>query len=345
MIELLLAAAATAAQPAIAPADRPVHAITCTRAPTGQDAFCTASDGARLHFVDWGGKGPAIVLIAGLGNSARIFDELAPRLNQQYRVIAATRRGYGLSGDAPSADYDNARLVRDVLDILNGLGIEKAAFVGHSLAGGELSTLGREYPDRVTRLVYLDAAYDRSAVPGIMAELPAIPPPSAKNLASLHALTKWREGALRVHSKAIEADLADVMRVTEEGLKPRTSREIAQTILAGDISAPPEYAEIKAPSLAVYSSKDVAEQVPASADPAIRQAVIAYSLKHIRPWMLRSQATFLEEEACGATYEVPRSGHYIFLEHPDWTARTILAFLNTPDPCYFRADAPIAGTN
>lgn len=341
MITLAFAAALAAPPVPTGPdGTPPTHGIACDRAPIGKDSFCTASDGTRLHFVDWGGEGPVIVLVTGLGNSARIFDELGPLLAQGHRVIAITRRGYGLSDDARSGNYGNARLVRDVLDILDGLDIEKAAFVGHSLAGGELSTLGREYPHRVTRLVYLDAAYDRSPVPSIMADLPAMPPPSAKDLASLKAMTKWREGALRVVSEAVEADLEDVMTISSQGLRPRTSPEIAQAILAGDIAAPPDYSEIEAPSLAIYTSKDVAEQVPASADPEVKQNIVAYSTKRIRPWMLRAQATFLEEQACGAAYEVPHSGHYMFLERPEWTARTILAFLDTPSPCSFAVVVP-----
>lgn len=333
MISWVLAAA-------LAAAAAPPASIACEQAGRGEDSFCAASDRTRLHLVDWGGEGPPIVLLAGLGNSARIFDELAPLLAKDHRVVALTRRGYGLSADAATGEYGNERLVQDVIDVLDGLGIERAAFVGHSLAGGELATLGRAHPGRVTRLVYLDAAYDRSPVPQIMAGLPAIPGPSAADLASLQAMAAWRAGALHATSPAIASDLADVMRPGARGLVPRTAPEVAQRILAGDIAAPPAYGEIAAPSLALYTSKDVAEQVPADADPQVDRDVIAYSIKHIRPWMLRSQATFLEDQACGVAFEVPRSGHYLFLESAAWTARTILAFLDTTQPCVFEVARP-----
>ena len=50
----------------------------CGPATIGADSFCPVG-GVRLHYVDWGGTGPAIILISGLGDSARIFDDLAPR--------------------------------------------------------------------------------------------------------------------------------------------------------------------------------------------------------------------------------------------------------------------------
>ena len=67
----------------------------------GQDSFCTVA-GLRLHFVDWGGSGSAVILLTGLGDSARIFDDFAPLLNRGHRVIAITRRGYG--GSASPGD-------------------------------------------------------------------------------------------------------------------------------------------------------------------------------------------------------------------------------------------------
>lgn len=311
----------------------------CMLGSVGADSFCTASDGTRLHLVDWGGNGPAILLLAGLGNSARIFDELAPMLAKGHRVIALTRRGYGLSADGAGADYGNARMAADVLDVMDALGIARAALVGHSLAGGELARIGKDNPGRVTRLVYLDAAYDRSAVPQIMSGLPAIPPPSDSDRANLAALTRWRAGALGTASPAVRSDLEDVMKPGEAGLVPRTAPAVAQSVLAGDMAAAPDYGAIPAPSLALYTSKDVAEQVPQGADASVRRDVIAYSLKRIRPWMLRAQAQFLEQQKCGVAYEIPDSGHYMFLERPTWTARTILSFLAAPEPCTYAPTA------
>lgn len=330
---LALAALAGAFAP-IAPTSPPV-AAQCTAPPVGQDGFCTTSDGTRIHFVDWGGRGPAIILLAGLGASARTFDDFAPRLAHGHRVIAITRRGYGLSGDAATDDYSNARLTKDIVEVMGGLRIARASFVGHSLAGGELASLGVDYPTRVDRLVYLDAAYDRSPVPLLMKDVPSLPPPGRADLADIDALTRWREGALRVRSPAVRADLEDVMRQSATGLVPRTAPVTAGKILTGDIAAPPRYAAIAAPSLALYGSKDVPEQVPTSATPAQSKAFVKYSIDAFRPWMLREKARFEADQRCGTAYEVPNSSHNLYLERPEWTAKVVLRFIEAAKPCRF----------
>jgi len=75
-----------------------------------------------------------------------------------------------------------------------------------------------------------------------------------------------------------------------------------------------------------------------AATPAQRAAFVDYSIKALRPWMLRAQADFLERTRCGSTVEVPRSTHYLFLERPEWTAKSVLAFLASADPCHYPAD-------
>src|ERR671922_219635 len=60
--------------------------------------FVTVDDGVRLEVLDWGGSGRSIVLLAGGGNTAHVFDDFAPKLARHYRVYAITRRGFGTSG-------------------------------------------------------------------------------------------------------------------------------------------------------------------------------------------------------------------------------------------------------
>jgi pimeloyl-ACP methyl ester carboxylesterase len=110
---------------------------------------------------------------------------------------------------------------------------------------------------------------------------------------------------------------------------------VGLALVAGDIAAKPDYSAIAAPSLALYSSKDVAEHVPPGTSPALRRDIEDYETHTIRPWMLRAQADFLEHKRCGVAAELPHSIHYFFLSSPDWTARTILKFVAAPDPCHW----------
>lgn len=337
---ILAAVSASFALPAGAAA-APAH---CAPAVVGHDSFCRVN-GIRLQYVDWGGRGPAIILLTGLGDSARIFDDFAPLLTHGHRVVAMTRRGYGLSAMAPDGDYSNATLVGDVIGLMDALAISKASFVGHSIAGGELAGLGMHHPDRVDRLVYLDSAYDRAEASALMKDMPKLPPPSKADMANLDALARWREAALGVKTPAIRADLGDIMKAGPAGLMPRVPADVAAKVLAGDIAAKADWGAIAAPSLAFFTSKDVLDQVPATATAAQRAAFLAFSLRELRPWMLRAQADFLDHAKCGVAVEVPRSTHYLFLTGPVWLARQILSFLASDQPCEWSSIGLASGQN
>jgi pimeloyl-ACP methyl ester carboxylesterase len=315
-----------------APSDE-ARPASCKPAAVGADSFCSVS-GVRLHYVDWGGKGSAIILLTGLGDSARIFDDLAPRLARGHRVIAVTRRGYGLS-DHSQSDYSNAALVGDVLGLMDALAIPKASFVGHSIAGGELSTLGARHADRVERLVYLDSAYDRTRALELTNNVPKTAGPTAADMASIGAMVRWREAVLGTNARAVRENIIDTMRDGRKGLASATPPSVMLAVLGGDVAAKPDYSAIAAPSLALYSSKDVAEQVPPGTSVDVRRNVADYEIHTIRPWMLREQAGFLEHKKCGVAVELPHSTHYFFLTSPDWTARTILKYFAAADPCHW----------
>lgn len=114
----------------------------------------------RLHYLDWGGKGSTLIFLTGMGSSAYIFKNLAPRFNEDFRVLALTRRGQGDS-DYPETGYDADTLTEDIRQFMDCLNIEKAILVGHSLAGVELTHFAATYPNRVEKLIYLDALDDR----------------------------------------------------------------------------------------------------------------------------------------------------------------------------------------
>jgi pimeloyl-ACP methyl ester carboxylesterase len=73
--------------------------------------FVTVDENVRLEVLDWGGSGRNIVLLAGLGNTAHVFDDIAPKLAEQYHVYGITRRGYGQSS-VPQAGYSGRRCSR-----------------------------------------------------------------------------------------------------------------------------------------------------------------------------------------------------------------------------------------
>jgi non-heme chloroperoxidase len=122
--------------------------------------FVTVDKDVTLEVLDWGGTGRPLVLLAGLGNTAHVFDKFAPKLTANYHVYGITRRGFGDSSNpAPTEDNYNAdRLGDDVLAVLAALKLDHPVLAGHSVAGEELSSIGTRHPERVSGLIYLDAA-------------------------------------------------------------------------------------------------------------------------------------------------------------------------------------------
>ena len=150
--------------------------------------------GVTLEVLDWGGSGRPIVLLAGLGNTAHVFDDFAPRLTAHGHVYGITRRGYGRSS-VPQGGYDADRLADDVLAVLDALALARPVLIGHSIAGEELSSLAARHPTRAAGLVYLDAVGDRTAP---LPPMPSVPfaRPSPADHRSIDALRAWQKAAM-----------------------------------------------------------------------------------------------------------------------------------------------------
>lgn len=123
-----------------------------------RSAMIAVADGVQLEVLDWGGTGRPLIFLSGLGNTAHIWDDFAPKFTDRHHVYAVTRRGFGRSTHA-NMGFSPERLGDDILAVMDRLKIEKPVLIGHSIAGEELSSIGTRFPGRVSALIYLDAAY------------------------------------------------------------------------------------------------------------------------------------------------------------------------------------------
>jgi pimeloyl-ACP methyl ester carboxylesterase len=139
----------------------PLSAAAQANASPANVQFVTVDQDVRLEVLDWGGTGRPLVFLAGLGNTAHIFDNFAPKFITNYHVYGITRRGFGASSkpDPANGSYGANRLGDDVLAVLDALKLDHPVLAGHSLAGEELSSIGSRHPERVAGLIYLDAGY------------------------------------------------------------------------------------------------------------------------------------------------------------------------------------------
>jgi non-heme chloroperoxidase len=158
----------------------------------------TVEDGVQVEVLDWGGSGPALLLLAGLGATAHHYDDVAPALAAKYRVIGVTRRGHRGSS-AATAGYGFARLAEDIVRVIDATGLDRPVVIGHSFAGEEMHVLGARHSGKIRGLVYVDAAFDRGddadgeAFNAVAKELPANRGPQPADLASFATLRAYLE--------------------------------------------------------------------------------------------------------------------------------------------------------
>ena len=119
-----------------------------------------------MEVLDWGGSGRPLVLLAGGGDMAHVFDDFAPKLTPNFHVYGITRRSFGASGF--SADgYGADRLGDDVLAVLDWLKLIRPVLVGHSLGGNIATRYAGIFPENVKRLVSIEGLGWRAPAKGL----------------------------------------------------------------------------------------------------------------------------------------------------------------------------------
>jgi pimeloyl-ACP methyl ester carboxylesterase len=118
------------------------------------------TNGTVLH-VRIGGKGPAVVLIHGYGDTGDMWAPLAAQLMRDHTVIAPDLRGMGLSAIA-TGGFTKKNQAEDIAGILEVLHVGRADVIGHDIGNMVAFAFAESHPQRTTRLVMMDAP-----VPGV----------------------------------------------------------------------------------------------------------------------------------------------------------------------------------
>lgn len=261
------------------------------------------SASVRLEVLDWGGTGRPILFV-GCYLSAHAYDDIGPKLTGQFRVYAVTRRGVGAS-DHPPVGYDPQRRADDILEVMDSLGLEKPILIGHSCGGAILHTLGAQHPDRVSGLVYLDAAED----PTLTMSDYGVPPVDGVHLPAF--------AGTPTQVVFPEAE----MRWLAE-LDPAIRKAIVE-----DNNVRPEYSKIRVPVLAIYRTVTL-EQALKDYPPRNDQERAAFNqaFQAARAMLAKWQRDLLAGVPAAWIVELPGANLYMFLSNEADIIREIRAF-------------------
>jgi pimeloyl-ACP methyl ester carboxylesterase len=266
------------------------------------------TDGATIH-VRVGGKGPAVVMLHGFGDTGDMWAPLAAALAKDHTIIVPDLRGMGLSS-YPDTGYDKKTQAQDIARVMDKLNVQKADLVTHDIGNMVSYALAAQYPDRVTRWVIIDAP------------LPGIGP--------------WDEilkSPLLWHFNFRGPDVDRLVKGRERIYLDRFWNELSANPKAIDEATRRHYAKIYARPGAMHAAFN---QFAAFSQDASDNKAFASKGKLTMPILaLGAEKSFGAQQAAimrevGTNVEggiIANSGHWIMEEQPDATVKAICDFL------------------
>jgi len=266
-----------------------------------QVRWVTVDSSVRLEVLDWGGSGPPLVLL-GCYLTAHAYDEIAPKLTDQFHVYGITRRGIGAS-DRPATGYTVQRSADDVVEVLDSLNAHRSILVGTSCAGQILTLFASQHSDRLSGLVYLDGASD----PTTPAYDPPMPDPTK-----------------------LPRRLGSGPRVTFPEAQQRAAPFTAEVrrAITVDARTKPNYAGIRVPVLAIYQAQLPFEEVAKQFDIRSEEerAALRQEYAATRAMYARWQQDLLAAVPTARIVELPGASLFMFLSNEADIIRELRAF-------------------
>jgi pimeloyl-ACP methyl ester carboxylesterase len=296
-----------------------------------------AVNGINLHYLDWGGRGDVILFLAGLGCNAHIFDDLAPRFTDQFHAMALTRRGHGES-DHPETGYDIDTMTADISQFLDILGIEKVILAGHSMANIELSHFNARYPERVLKLIFLDAAYDRASAsyldmvessPRRRIQPPGLDLDYYSPEEYFAAMRRAYPSFALIWTEAMQQQSLHEITVAPDGkIVDRMSETVNKALMDTMASYELEDAQIKVPALAFYALSKGRNTI---SEDWMTEEQKAELKNHVETkenaWTRESIEKFRQNVPQARIVEISDGHHYCFIQQEELVYREMRNFL------------------
>jgi pimeloyl-ACP methyl ester carboxylesterase len=272
--------------------------------PKGHDKFITVQN-IRYHYIEYPGSGQPVVLLHGFASSTYTWEAVAPILNGQgYHVYALDMKGFGWSDKPVDSRYDVVSLMEDVNHWMEALDLSGTVFVGNSLGGAIAVLLSGQYPQRIDKLVLINAG-------GYPMEPPAVIKMAHWPMAGLWAKMFFGRWMVK---RNLKETLYDPDKVTRQRIDAYYDRMCTKNALATQIKT----------ARAIDFRKD--NPVAAAARGNTTETLIIWGEED--QWIpLEIGYRFRKEMLITTLHVIPECGHIPQEEKPGETARLILDFI------------------
>ena len=266
-------------------------------------------------FVRWGGSGPVVLLIHGYAENSDSWSPLAADLMKDHTVVVPDLRGIGRSSK-PAGGYDKKTQAKDMRAVVTSLGYDKTFVVAHDIGNMVAYAYAATYPDKVERLVVMDAP-----IPGIDPWSEILQNPGVWHF-NFHGPDAERlvAGRERIYFDRIWNDFTGDPSKPDEATRDFFTATYAQP---GGMRA--GFAQFTAFSQDAKDNK-IFEQTK------LTMPVMAVggekSFGPLQAVIMRHVATNVREEV------VAGSGHWLMEEKPEYTVALIRKFLDDPAVAY-----------
>ncbi len=301
----------------------PLQASAQTDSSAHRVQFVTVDQGVQLEVLDWGGSGRPLIFLAGAGDTAHRFDGFAQQFTAHHHVYGITRRGFGASSKPAPANgnYSADHLGDDVLAVMKTLHIDRPVLIGHSIAGEELSSVGSRFPEKVSGLIYLDAATDFAFYD------PAHPIVEVEMNDIRRRIDEIEAGGVDEKKKLLELETAIakfeiVLHQNNLGVANMPPLPPRSPINAAMNFGMQKYTNISVPALAIYACPHNWDRLPDDGS-GRRAALIADDKVRCTAW-----ADNFKHGVPGARIVIiPNADHYLYLTNEAQVVSEINVFL------------------
>lgn len=208
-------------------------------------------------------EGPVLVLSHSLGCSCEMWRGQAKTLGDRFRILLYDHRGHGRSG-MPAGDWKMDDFGRDLMALLDHLGLEGVTFCGLSLGGMVGMWLALQAPERIERMVLCNTSA-KTEDPSLLRNRIGMIEKRGLGAIVENVLEKWFTDGFRARCPERVAEIRTLLETTSGESYTATSRAICDLNLTSGL------AQINVPTLVIYGAHDLA--TPAAWNVAIAEAI------------------------------------------------------------------------